>query len=78
VLETADAWCVHGFGDDLDEAMMAAAMRLLQLLTVHHGLSEDDAYSLMSVACDFTVTQVVDGRLGVHGIVAKRLFVGPG
>lgn len=38
------------------------------------GLSRDDAYSFMSVAVDFTVTQVVDGRQGVHGRIDKRCF----
>jgi acetamidase/formamidase len=49
---------------------------LLELLVDRFGLSCDDGYSLMSVACDFGVTQVVDGRLGVHGILDRRLFVG--
>ena len=76
LLLTPSAWTVHGFGDDLDEAMTVAAERLLNFLVDHLGLSSDDAYSLMSVACDFTVTQVVDGRLGVHGTVRRGLFVG--
>ena len=37
-------------------------------------MSRDDAYSLMSVAGDFTVTQVVDGRRGVHAGFAKALL----
>jgi acetamidase/formamidase len=45
------------------------------LMTVH-GLSEDEAISLMSVAVDFGVTQVVDGNLGVHALIKKRLFAG--
>jgi acetamidase/formamidase len=40
------------------------------------GLSEDEAISLMSVAVDFGVTQVVDGNWGVHAIIKKSLFVG--
>jgi acetamidase/formamidase len=76
VLETATTWSVHGFGDDLDEAMRAASLRLIDLLGRLFGLSMDDAYSLASVGCDFTVTQVVDGRQGVHASVDKRLFVG--
>jgi acetamidase/formamidase len=67
---------VHGFGNDLDEAMRQAALRLIDLLGRRFGLNMDDAYSLMSVACDFTVTQVVDQRQGVHATVDKRLFVG--
>jgi acetamidase/formamidase len=38
-------------------------------------LSRDDAYSLISVAADFAVTQVVDIRRGVHGMIAKSLFL---
>jgi acetamidase/formamidase len=67
---------VHGFGDDLDEAMLAASRRTLQVLGDRWGLSRDDAYALMSVACDFTVTQVVDGRQGVHSRLAKAMFAG--
>jgi acetamidase/formamidase len=29
----------------------------------------------MSVAADFGVTQVVDQRQGVHGMIAKSLFI---
>jgi acetamidase/formamidase len=38
------------------------------------GLTRRDAYSFMSVAVDFTVTQVVDQRQGVHGRIDKRCF----
>jgi acetamidase/formamidase len=74
ILETPGELFVHGFGDDLDEAMRAAALRTLDLLGYRYGLSRDDAYSFMSVAVDFTVTQVVDGRQGVHARVDKRCF----
>jgi len=40
------------------------------------GLSAEDAYALMSVAADFTVTQVVDQRQGVHAALAKSVFGG--
>jgi acetamidase/formamidase len=76
VLETATSWSVHGFGDDLDEAMRSASLRMIDLLGRLFGLSRDDAYSLLSVACDFTVTQVVDQRQGVHACVDKRMFFG--
>jgi acetamidase/formamidase len=74
VLETAGEILVHGFGDDLDEAMLAASRRTLALLGSRYGLSRDDGYSFMSVAVDFTITQVVDGRQGVHGRIDKRCF----
>jgi acetamidase/formamidase len=75
MLETPTHWIAHGFDEDLDRAMKAAARALLSFLVDHRGLSRDDAYSLVSVAGDFGVTQVVDQRQGVHGMIAKHLFV---
>jgi acetamidase/formamidase len=74
VLETATELLVHGFGDTLDEAMRNAALRTHAILQSQFGLSRADAYSFMSVAADFTVTQVVDQRQGVHGRIDKRCF----
>jgi acetamidase/formamidase len=74
VLETATELLVHGFGDTLDSAMKAAAVRTLGVLERSFGLTRRDAYSFMSVAVDFTVTQVVDQRQGVHGRIDKRCF----
>jgi acetamidase/formamidase len=74
VLETDTELLVHGFGDTLDEAMKAAALRTHGLLQTYFGLSRADAYSFMSVAADFIVTQVVDQRQGVHGRIDKRCF----
>jgi acetamidase/formamidase len=74
VLETPSELLVHGFGDDLDDAMRAATRRSLDLLGSQFGLSRDDAYALASVAVDFTVTQVVDGRQGIHARIDKRCF----
>lgn len=76
VLETATELLVHGFGGDLDAAMRAAAVRALDILQRLYGLSRADAYSFMSVAVDFTVTQVVDQRQGVHARIDKRCFSG--
>jgi YVTN family beta-propeller protein len=43
-------------------------------LMATNGLTEDEAISLMSVAVDFGVTQVVDGNWGVHAILKKAIF----
>ncbi|VVE15391.1 formamidase [Pandoraea morbifera] len=74
LLETPDAWIVHGFHQDLDEAGKNAARDMIHLLTEQQGLSRDDAYSLMSVAADFGVTQVVDGTQGVHCTMPRSMF----
>lgn len=58
----------------LDLAMRDAFIKTRRFLMTTKGLSEDEAISLMSVAVDFGVTQVVDGNWGVHAIIRKALF----
>ncbi|RKF23142.1 formamidase [Altericroceibacterium spongiae] len=78
LLETPEHWIVHGFGEDLDQAMKGASMDMLHLLNEHQGLSRTDAYSLMSVAADFGVTQVVDGTQGIHVRIDRGIFPNKG
>ena len=78
LLVTPKYWIVHGFNEDLNVAMRDASLEMLGLLTDHVGLSRPDAYSLMSVATDFAVTQVVDGRQGVHVRVPRSIFPAKG
>ncbi|HEX4326530.1 MAG TPA: acetamidase/formamidase family protein [Burkholderiales bacterium] len=58
----------------LDLAMRDAFRKTRRFLMSAKGLTEDEAISLMSVAVDFGVTQVVDGNWGVHAIIRKSLF----
>jgi acetamidase/formamidase len=58
----------------LDLAMRDAFIKTRRFLMTTRGLTEDEAISLMSVAVDFGVTQVVDGNWGVHAIIRKSLF----
>jgi acetamidase/formamidase len=58
----------------LDGAMRDAFRKMRHFLMTAKGLSEDEAISLMSVAVDFGVTQVVDGNWGIHGILKKAIF----
>ncbi|KRA58396.1 formamidase [Caulobacter sp. Root655] len=74
LLETPKWWIVHGFHEDLDVAMRDASLNMLTLLSDHVGLSKNDAYSLMSVASDFGVTQVVDGKQGCHVRIPRDIF----
>ena len=74
LLEAPDCWIVHGFDRDLNVAMRNASLDMLTLLHEHQGLSKNDAYSLMSVAADFGVTQVVDDRQGIHVRVPRGIF----
>ncbi|OYV36955.1 MAG: hypothetical protein B7Z80_14190, partial [Rhodospirillales bacterium 20-64-7] len=58
----------------LDLAMKDAFRKARRFLMASQHLSEDEAISLLSVAVDFGVTQVVDGNWGVHAAIRKRLF----
>ncbi|WP_176084013.1 acetamidase/formamidase family protein [Martelella sp. HB161492] len=58
----------------LDNAMRDAFRKLRRFLMTVHDLTEDEAISLMSIAADFSVTQVVDANWGVTGSIRKSLF----
>lgn len=60
----------------LDNAMRDAFRKLRRFLMTTQKLSEDEAISLMSVAADFAVTQVVDANWGVTGSIRKSIFAG--
>lgn len=74
ILETKDAWIVHGFDHDLNQAMRNTSLEMVHFLTEIKGLTREEAYSLMSVAVDFSITQVVDERQGVHASIRKAVF----
>jgi acetamidase/formamidase len=74
LLETPNWWIVHGFDEDLNLAMRDASLKMLDLLHDQVGLSRNDAYSLMSVAADAGVTQVVDGTQGAHMRIPRGIF----
>ncbi len=74
LLETPKYWIVHGFDEDLNVAMRSASLDMLNFLHDHQGLSKNDGYSLMSVAADFAITQVVDGRRGIHVRIPRSIF----
>jgi acetamidase/formamidase len=60
----------------VDLALRDAFRKMRAFLMTAKGLTEDEAISLMSVAVDFGVTQVVDGNWGVHAVIKKEIFAG--
>jgi acetamidase/formamidase len=60
----------------VDLALKDAFRKMRAFLMNTKGLSEDEAISLMSIAVDFGITQVVDGNWGVHAVIKKSLFAG--
>jgi acetamidase/formamidase len=58
----------------VDKALRDAYHKMRHFLMTTQGLGEDEAISLMSIAVDFGITQVVDGNWGVHAVVKKSIF----
>ncbi len=69
-----DAQTLVAGHSSLDPAMRDAFRKLRRFLMTVHRLSEDEAISLLSVAADFGVTQVVDANWGIHGSIRKSIF----
>ena len=82
--ETADSWIPIGLSDpdgsvggqsgDLDVAMRRAVVNALDFLVEDRGMDRATAYAYLSAAADFTVSQVVDRTVGVHGQIYKEGF----
>ena len=73
--ETPTEYIIYGMDHDLGIAMKNAMLNTLDFLKEKGGYDPMQAYTLCSAAVDFRVTQVVDKTLGVHGAIAKKLFV---
>ena len=63
-------------GKSIDLALKDAFRKMRAFLMKTKELTEDEAISLISIAVDFGVTQVVDGNWGIHAIIKKNLFAG--
>ena len=58
----------------VDGVMRDAFRKMRRFLMNARKLTEDEAISLMSIAVDFGITQVVDGNWGVHAILKTNIF----
>ncbi|HEX5280736.1 MAG TPA: acetamidase/formamidase family protein [Micropepsaceae bacterium] len=73
--ETPTHWIVMGLNPNLDDAMKIAVRETISFITQRFPkLSREEAYEIASVAVDYHVTQVVDGTVGVHGMIPKAIF----
>ncbi|MGA8940090.1 MAG: acetamidase/formamidase family protein [Acidobacteriaceae bacterium] len=79
--ETPTEYISMGFSPDLKTATEMAVRNMITFLSQqnpdHPHLSRDDAYALISTACDVDITQLVDTNDGVHVMCPKALFTGP-
>ena len=72
--ETPAYYIAMGFDEDLKTATEMAARNMIDFLVERKHLSRDDAYMLTSVAVDLDITQLVDGKVGVHAMCPKGIF----
>ena len=72
--ETPEYFISMGFSKDLHEAAQHAVRDMIDFLMQEKHLNRDDAYMLTSVAVDVDITQLVDGNVGVHAMLPKKIF----
>ena len=73
--ETPTHFISMGTDEDLTAAAKIAVREMIDFLVTEKGMSRDEAYMLCSAAVDFNITQLVDGKKGVHGMLPKAIFV---
>ena len=76
--ETPTHYISMGFDEDLTKATEISVRNMITFLSEqmsdHPRLTREEAYALISVACDVDITQLVDGNKGVHTMCPKSLF----
>jgi len=73
--ETPSHFISMGFHENLEEAARIALEEMLDFLVQEKHLDRDTAYILASDAVDLHITQLVDGKKGVHALLPKAIFV---
>ena len=72
--ETATHHLVMGVDVDLDRALRKATENVIDFLVVRHDIRPSEAFSIASVAVDFTISEAVDGTQVVKAFVPKTIF----
>jgi len=73
--ESPTHYMTMGFHENLEEATKIALLEMLDFLVSEKRLSRSEAYILASDAADLRITQLVDGKKGVHALLPKAIFV---
>lgn len=74
--ETADMFVSASTNADLNEAMDAASMGMINLLQEKKKLTRLDAYGLASAAMDCRVGEVTAAAKSIHCVMPKSMWVG--
>lgn len=70
--ETPTYVITMAFDPDLDDCVVIALRQMLDLVCARAGLDRNQAYTLLSLAGDLRITQVVNGSKGVHMMLEKK------
>src|SRR6476620_1851269 len=72
--ETPTDYISMGTDEDLTKATKTAIQEMIDFLAATKGLDKHAAYQLTSIAGNVAVTQLVDGKVGVHVKMPKAIF----
>lgn len=70
--ETRTHVITMAFDPDLDRCVVVALRQMINVVSARAGLDRYQAYTLLSLAADLRVTQVVNGSKGIHVMLEKR------
>jgi acetamidase/formamidase len=72
--ETPTAYIAMATDEDLTKATRTAIQEMVDFLGVEKKLDRLAAYQLTSIAGNVAITQLVDGKVGVHVTMPKEIF----
>jgi acetamidase/formamidase len=72
--ETATDYISMGTDEDLTKATKVAIQEMIEFLMAEKKLDRTAAYQLTSLAGNVAITQLVDGKVGVHVKMPKEIF----
>ncbi|MFI5310399.1 MAG: acetamidase/formamidase family protein [Gemmatimonadales bacterium] len=76
-IETPTHWITMGTDTSLVVATKTAIGQMVKLLQEMKGITQTQAYQAASMAADLRITELVDGNLGVHMMIAKSYLKQP-
>lgn len=75
--ETPTHWIMMGTDTSLVVATKTAIREMVKFLQETKGITQTQAYQAASMAADLRITQLVDGNVGVHMMIAKSYLSPP-
>jgi acetamidase/formamidase len=75
--ETAADYVTVGSNADLNKAMDAASMAMINLISEKRQIDRLDAYGLASVAMDCRIAPPIGNEVAVHCLTSKSLWRAP-